>query len=142
MSTTTSLYLLLKLDDLRHLIDTIGAIALVLLIPIVIVGFFATILDEDLSKPPWSNFFKKYLITCLLLLTTTITSLVIGTILPSTKQMAAIYIGSMVVESESASILSKLPAKYATILSSHADAYIEGIIGEGDEEDEKDEKDE
>jgi hypothetical protein len=133
MNTYIALYLFVKLDDIRvYLSNDYGLTLLFIVLSLLIVlGYLAAI---DASNEEVLEFtgkhIKKFIVGFLLVFSTQFTFNVIATVLPSTGQMAAIYLGGRTVESNTASILAELPEKYATLLSNKADEWVASQLPE------------
>lgn len=132
MSNYTALYLFVKLDDIRDiLINCYGWTLLVLLGSVVFAGVVAIAASEEketIKKDElWLTFSKRVkggIIALLIVFTSQAGFNLMGTALPSTGQMAAIYLGGKVSNSDTANTLSRLPAKYATLLENKADEWL------------------
>ena len=130
MSNYTALYLFVKLDDIRVWFgNDYGFSAIFFLVGVAFAAFyFLWSIDSGISCGDFINslkrWAKKWAIIVTLAIGVQFTFNAIATILPSTGQMAAIYIGTNAMESDTAEILAKLPAKYATLLDTKADEWL------------------
>lgn len=137
MSTEWLLYWFVKVDEIRGFLHFTGetsilfifALAAGIVIPILIYNDnklgCGTHNEEiwEIAKKRIKTFMSWWTGILIIVILSTFISMMI----PSTKQIAAIYLGSQAVKSEALQEASKLPKKYAEILNKQADQYLEEL---------------
>lgn len=125
MDTFWALYFFVKLDDIKDLLSGYGFTVILCAVVICLLPASPYIYDFwDEKKDLFIKYAKRWGVCVLLIFVLESFLTVAATALPSTGQMAAIYLGSKAVESETADVLARLPAKYATLLESKADEWL------------------
>lgn len=129
MNTYALLYLFVKLDDIRgYLNNNYGLAVTFLIVGIMSLSIIAFIINEEGKSekiPLFLKYYgKRFAVVFVLLVGIQIGFNLACTLLPSTGQMAAIYLGGKAAESNTADILAKLPGKYAMLLDSKADEWL------------------
>jgi hypothetical protein len=141
-SDTLWMYLFVKLNDIRDMLDGPGmSIISLLLIAVYVFAIYPAVnldrlkekyiskYEEEPSEDDIYGYCVKKVATKALVLWVSIFILEVGmnitaTLLPSTGQAAAIYIGVSAKNSDTAKTLAKLPDKYAKILEMKANKYL------------------
>lgn len=121
MDTLTGLYLLLQLDSIKEFLND-TAVLLTLFTILGVFGYifwYAIAKSDNKSTPP-----RKLAVT---LVVSGIFSFMLNTVnalLPTTERAAMMIVGAKIIDSNTTSILSNIPEKYAKILEQKADAYM------------------
>ncbi|UCE99881.1 MAG: hypothetical protein JSV82_02115 [Planctomycetota bacterium] len=141
MNEYLAIYFFIKLDDIKGCLQQDGGLVfLSLTIMVVILLTLLARADSNRNsfdvacEEVWKRRCARWSVYTFFL--TIVFSYVINTFLafvPSTNQMAAIYLGGQAAQSETVEILSRLPKKYATILESKADAWVDEQVEKGRE---------
>jgi glucan phosphoethanolaminetransferase (alkaline phosphatase superfamily) len=130
-NTAMLMYLFVKLDDFIELLD-MDEFWLVLTVGGMLMGAGLAIADNEASEDTKNKVFKWIKSAAFYYLiiggTAYIWANTVKTILPSTKQIAVIYLGTAVAESDALGEMAKLPKKYANILNKKADEYLNEYI--------------
>ena len=143
MNTTLALYLFVKSDDFKSILTNdyslvpltfvVTAIVCVASLLMNCTDGACNIINEKASE--WVDSYIKQSAKYLLLSAFLCFFLnVMAIILPSTGQMAAIYIGATALESDTMDVLSRLPKKYATLLDTKADEWLSEQVKNLEEE--------
>lgn len=121
MDTLTGLYLLLQLDSIKEFIAHVAAFFTVItIIGVIIYAFWYVVaILEKKSLPPHKVTILLSIIAIMSFLLNTINAA-----LPTTERAAMMVVGAKIIDSNTTSILSQIPEKYAKILEQKADAYM------------------
>lgn len=129
MNPYYTMYWFVKLDDIRGFLtfgwDFIGGISFLL----IVLGIFgcAIALEKqfpDNFKVPLIKILKKGALAWFLFIAFVIFPCnIVSTFLPSTKQMAYIYVGGSAFNSETTQIMKRLPKKFALLLEQKANEW-------------------
>ncbi len=138
MNSYTALYWFVKLDDIRSMFDNYyGTTWVIFGILGFSVGMLAITASETKEKEEkekaWETFkngAKKSIIVVFTAILIQMTMNAVATFLPSTGQMATIYLGGKAADSSTTEILSKLPEKYAKLLENKADEWLSQQLDE------------
>lgn len=122
------LYLLVKLDSLKDILMFLG------IAPLVVAGviiFFAVLMmvDVHISDDTFVSILKKSGYIVLPICTTLV---IISNLLPSTKEMAFIYIASKITQSDAMKKVEDIPSKAIDILNIKMNEYIKDITKEAE----------
>ena len=122
MDTLTGLYLLLQLDSIKSFLSStlafMGTVSSISMLAWLAWTIIATI-EKSSNKPPRKLFVVSFI--------TGIFSILLGitnALLPTTERAAMMVVGAKIIDSNTTSILSNIPEKYAKILEQKADAYM------------------
>lgn len=118
MDTLTGLYILLQLDAIKSflygLTFTLGFTAGIALLMLIVVS-----VANDTTE-----YFKKYGKYVAISASFAFFLDFVNALIPTTERAALMVVGAKVIDSNTTSILSNIPEKYAKILEQKADAYM------------------
>jgi hypothetical protein len=122
------IYLFVKLDDIKNYLTPEGGLVM-LGIGHLVIFIIARALTNGIEDPgeAFIEAFDSAKWPKRLCIAAFVYQFVFGALLaavPSTGQMAAIYLGGKASQSETADTLSRLPSKYASILEAKADEWL------------------
>lgn len=102
MITTTQMYWLTKLDDIRHVIGSIIWVPIAWITIVAVISFcaFLACVDMDSVRPVVIGKIKKASWTCVLMVFWIVATQIAVALVPSTSQMAAILIVPKIANSE------------------------------------------
>ena len=116
------LYLLLQLDSIKSFVDGLQLFFVILLVCFTSVMLFVAAIDEGIERV---RPYFKYLIG---LLTAAMFFSFVNMTLPTTERAALIVVGAKVIDSNTTSILTNIPEKYAKILEAKAQKYMDETL--------------
>lgn len=116
------LYLLLQLDSIKSFVDGLWVFFAILLVCFTAVMLFVAIIDEGIERV---RPYFKYLIGPFI---ATMFFGFVNMTLPTTERAALIVVGAKVIDSNTTSILTNIPEKYAKILEAKAQKYMDETL--------------
>ena len=118
MDTLTGLYVLLQLDAIKHFLEGI-TVLLAITTTVALIALIAISTGHETTE-----YIKKY--SKYITITASFAFFLgfVNTLIPTTERAALMVVGAKVIDSNTTSILSNIPEKYAKILEQKADAYM------------------
>ena len=120
--TMLYLYLLLQLDSIREFIGVLQFISIFLTIVIAVILGISIAVEERIDK---ARPYFKYVVG--LMLASTFFGFV-NTAIPTTERAALMIVGAKVIDSNTTTILTHIPEKYAKVLEAKAQAYMDETL--------------